>query len=147
MVTNPKIIAELERIAKEHGGCLRPENVVTEARVVKSPLHSWFTWENTEAAHQWRLYQARQLIRVVVTYAETPDKTPSRVFVSLTPDRPAGNGYRSTVSVMSNEEHRKQLLADALDEMDRFKAKYAALQELAGVFRAMDRSSRRLKAA
>jgi hypothetical protein len=38
---------------------------------------------------------------------------------------------------MSDSEDRKQLLADACDEMERFRKRYRELKELADVFEAM----------
>ena len=146
MRSNQALIAELKRIAADHGGELKPEDVVAEARIETSPLHDIFEWDDTEAAHQYRIWQARQLIRVTVTYLPNGEgKTPMRVFVSLTPDRSReGGGYRATADVLSNARMRAQLLGDALAEIDRFKAKYSALNELAEVFAALSRAERKI---
>lgn len=134
---NDRIARELRAIASANGGLLLPRDVVTAARNEDSPLHACFEWNDGDAAESWRLHQARQLIRVVVTYARTPDeKVPYRVFVSLTPDRVEG-GYRLMADVLSDEARRLQLLDDAREDMRRFQAKYAALEELAEVFAAM----------
>lgn len=131
---------ELTRLAAEHGGELQPKAVVDAARSDESPLHKSFDWDDTEAAEKWRLQQARQLIRAVVIYEKVGRQTvPCRVFVSLTPDREEdGAGYRLAHTVMSDETHRRQMLADAMAEMQRFKEKYRRLSELARVFEAMD---------
>lgn len=134
-MTDPKILEELHRIAGEHGGLLLPENVVEAASEAASPLHPWFDWDDTSAAHKHRLWQARQLISVTVTYIE---KEPVRAFVSLTTDRHSGNGYRAITEVFASQQHRTQLLKDALAEMETFRKKYNTLRELDGVFRAMD---------
>lgn len=133
---------ELQRLIVLHGRHFRPEVVVEAASAEDSPLHDSFDWNDTEAAKNWRLQQARMLIRATVTYeAVSKDKLmPCRVFVSLTPDREKGGaGYRLTSDVLSDAEHREQMLADAKDEMNRFRAKYRMLTELAEVFAAMDR--------
>jgi hypothetical protein len=147
VVKNVEVINELERIAKARHGELRVQDVVEAARPAASPLHSWFNWDDTEAAHQWRLQQARQLIRVTIAYVgDNEDSIPIRVFVSLTTDRynKDGGGYRVTTAVLSDAEHRQQLLDDAMAEMKRFRAKYNSLKELAEVFDAMTASERRL---
>lgn len=142
-MTSPEVVAELKRIAAENGGILLPERVVAEAADASSPLHSKFTWDDTEAAHNYRLWEARQLIRVCVTYLDgNKDKPPMRVFVSLTADRNEG-GYRVTSDVMSDSEQRKQLLTDALEELEAFQRKYEALKELADVFAAAKRARKR----
>lgn len=142
MITSPKVIAELNRIADQHGGLVRPEQVVEAAAVPESPLHDWFTWDDTAAAAQYRLQQARQLLRVCVQRLAGPDKPLAKVFVSLSSDRSEeGGGYRRTVSVLSDQAMRSQLLQDALDELYRFKRKYAELSELAEVFAAAEKVS------
>ena len=137
-MSNPEIIAELHRIADENDGNLRPSDVVEAARPAASPLHSQFEWRDTEAAHRYRLHQARQLISVTVEYLESKgEKIRARVFVSLTPDRHTNGGYRVMSACMSSPEYRAQLLSDAREEMRVFQQRYADLRELAAVFSAM----------
>lgn len=127
---------ELKRIAKRNGGIINPPDVVAAARSPKSPLHSKFTWDDTEAAEQYRLWQARQLIRVVVTLVPQTEKH-ERVWVSLTTDR-GQSGYRALVDVLSDQDMRSQLLEEAKAEFAVFRAKFGRLVELAKVFAAMD---------
>jgi hypothetical protein len=131
---------ELTRLAAVHNGQLLPRIVVDAARPDDSPLHSSFDWNDSAAAEKWRLTQARNLIRAVVTFEQVGNKSVAcRVFVSLTPDREEdGAGYRLTSNVMSDEGYRRQLLTDAMADMQRFKDKYRRLAELAKVFAAMD---------
>ena len=137
-----EVIQELKRIAADNGGILTAENVVLAASDPQSPLHPKFTWDDTKAAHAYRLWQARQLISVTVEYIGRDDEQaePTRVFVSLTTDRKSEGGrYRQTAAVMRQKSLRAQLLADAMQEMERFQVKYARLKELAEVFEAMRR--------
>lgn len=133
------VIAELKRIADDNDGLLRPNDIVDAARPKQSPLHSKFEWDDSEAAEKYRLWQARQLISVTVDYFGSDKRgMTTRVFVSLTPDRKYG-GYRSVETIMSDKDQRRQLLEDALKEMELFQKKYADVQELAEVFAAMKR--------
>lgn len=138
-MTDPSIIAELKQLAVECDGILTAEAVVEAAKDEASALHSQFEWDDSAAAENYRLWQARRLLNVVVEYigpVDSPLKT--RVFVSLTTDRNQKNGgYRQTVAVLSDRDQRRQLLADALDEMERFQRKYETLQELSEVIAAM----------
>jgi len=130
------VVQELQRIAASNGGILQPCAVVDAARAEDSILHDRFTWDDGEAASQYRLWQARQLIRCSVI-VEPRTETTVRAFVSLTSDRENdGGGYRETVRVMARADTRADLLADALAELEVFQRKYAALTELAGVFSA-----------
>lgn len=135
---NAQVTAELHRIAEQHGGKLRPADVVKEARAKSSPLHSSFEWDDSEAAQRYRIWQARQLISVTVEYIGSGQESKlTRVFVSLSPDRKQGGGYRSISTVMDNASQRRTLMADAVEEMERFQQKYSDLKELAEVFAAM----------
>jgi hypothetical protein len=127
-----KTIAELKRIAIENGGLLKPEIVVEEARPKSSPLHSRFEWDDSVAGQQYRIWQARQLIRVSVELLAGTDEKMD-VFVSLKTDRKDG-GYRVMSQVLSDAEMRAQMLADALSELELFRDKYQKLKELAEVF-------------
>lgn len=135
------IARELRRIAKSNGGLLLPAKVVEAARPKSSPLHSRFEWDDTEAAENYRLWQARQLIRVVVEQIEGVHGT-TEVFVSLSADRLDGRGYRITTEVCRDEDLRAQLLEDALTELEIFKLKYRRLKELAAVFEAIEKLKR-----
>ena len=127
-------MSALRRVAKENDGMVLPEVVVDAARPESSPLHKYFTWEDTEAAEKWRIHEARNLLRVTVEYIGT-DKNPVRVFVSLTNDREDEGGYRVTADVMDDAELYRMMLQDALDELESFRRKYERIKELRAIFR------------
>lgn len=58
-------IQALEEVRLAHGGKLRPPDVVEAATPEGAPLHPHFTWDDERAAHEFRLYEARHLIRTV----------------------------------------------------------------------------------
>lgn len=127
-----RITAELKRIAEKHGGILHPRNVVQEARSPESPLHKSFEWNDSAAAEQWRIEQARRLIQVSVTVLENHNK-PVRAFVSLSTDRYSGGGYMMVKSVLSDKELIDIMLKDAAAELEIFTAKFNMIQELSEV--------------
>lgn len=132
------VIDELKRIESDNGR-LRPKDVVDAARADASPLHGHFEWDDTEAAEKYRIDQARGLIRVCVEYVGGgKEKRRIQAFVNLTTDRNAGGGYRSTTQVLAMDSLRAQLIEDAMMDMDRFRAKYASISELAAVIQTMD---------
>jgi hypothetical protein len=142
MKTN-KTIQELKRIARENDGLLQPEVVVEEARPLKSPLHKKFQWDDTIAGQQYRIWQARQLIRISVEVL-TGMKERMDVFVSLSPDRDReSGGYRVMLDVLSDVQMRKQMLKDALEELENFSDKYHKLEELAEIFSAIKKVRRK----
>lgn len=132
------VALELTRIAKAHGATTcKAEWVVEAARPKSSPLHSKFNWDDAAAGHQYRLWQARQLISVTII---TVVNKPTQMFVSLRQDRhPGGAGYRTIVDVMNDDQLRASLLDDAKAEMRHFTLKYRKLTELAKVVEEMDK--------
>jgi len=132
--------AELMALAASHDGTLSPAAVVAHASNSTSALHALFTWDDTIAAARWREEQASQYLRAVVTLLPGHDGTLVRVraFVSLSVERGPGHVYRPIESVMSNDERRAVLLADAKRELAALKVKYAELTELSSVWTVLD---------
>lgn len=100
----------------ERAGALRAEDVVEEARSAKSPLHDWFEWDDSVAAEQYRLQQARQLVREIrVERVSDGAAATEHVFVNvrrLGDDEP--QAYRTTDDVRAKGEylhdvHRQRL--------------------------------------
>lgn len=133
-------LTELIRLAKQHGGEITPAQVVDVARNPDSPLHSWFEWDDTAAAEQWRLEQAKKLLRVVVTVIQHPtsgENITVRAFFSPRNEDDQGKAqrpYQPTVSMLQSKDGRRAILDTALEEFDRFQRKYEFLQELAKLF-------------
>lgn len=126
--------AELEQVRKRSRGVLLPRAVVDHARDEASALHRYFEWDDTEAAEQWRLEQARCVIRAVVILLPQAT-TEVRCYVSLQQDR-GDASYRTTADVMSNDEWRARLLEEAHRDLEALERKYRTLEELAPVFEA-----------
>lgn len=131
---------KLNEIERQNGE-LTPEAVLEEARSQNSLLHRFFEWDDSAAAYAHRLWQARVLIgRVHVRFIDDgKDRTPVRAFVNLRRDD--GQAYVNTVTAMSDEFKRAQILKRARDELIGWRNKYDALQEFAGVVMAIDRAT------
>lgn len=146
---DPQAVGErLEVLQALHGDALTAEQVVDDARDESSPLHSCFEWDDTVAAEEYRKEQARYLLRALVVVSE-PDEsdashedryeTAIRAHRAYVVVREEGDDrYVPTVRAMSDEELRKQVLAQALAELRAVQRKYAELHELARVFAAID---------
>jgi len=131
------IEAELERIRMEHGGVLNPPSVVEVAADPENILHGCFQWDDTKAAQEYRLWQARQLISTIVTILPNT-REPVRMYVSLKDDREEG-GYRGIVDVLNDADMRRRMLKEALAEFTHFKRKYQQVKELTPVFEAAEK--------
>ena len=147
MKENEQLVSELETVRGRNGGILRAEDVVEFARNDRTALHGQFQWDDSEAAAQYRLEQARKVIRMTLTILPgIGSDRPQPMYVSLLDDRtqPKG-GYRPFSEVISDDQQRQQLLRQALGEMRTFRRKYEALRALRPLFRAIDKVEERAK--
>ena len=119
---------ELERIYNTEG-VLTPAAVVDDARPEDAPLHSHFEWDDSVAGEQYRMVQARQLIRSVkVTVQPQPEAAPVqvRVFHNVA-DEDKPRKYVPLRVLMDDPESAQRVLARAWDEWLQLKRKYADL--------------------
>lgn len=134
---------ELERIYQRDGH-LTPATVVAEAKSPKSPLHSHFTWDDSEAAHQWRLQQGRVLIASIKIEVETQPDIVQRVrrFTHL-----GDEGYVGTPEALNNPMQRHLVFDQALRELESFRRKYEALIDVEQVWVAASKRKPRSRTA
>lgn len=139
---------ELEKLEKEFGW-LDPKRVVSRAKAKRSPLHGFFTWDDSEAARLQRLNEARSLVRSVevkiIDLGAKKKTVMIRAFVNLRRGRNPGEPYYSTVRVMKDRDLREVLVEKALEEATAWHRRYSHLSELAGIFQSIDRAKKRKK--
>lgn len=135
---------ELRRLHDQHGG-LFPEKVVDAARVDTSPLHEHFTWDDSEAAHQHRLNEARFLIREVkIVVHHEPDRVVKvRGFVSVIHE--GERRYMKTERALV--EHADQVLEDLRRDIEQLRRKYANLKDFNAAMRQLLEDAERGEAA
>lgn len=92
----------LESISSDDG-LLTPAAVVSAAEPADSPIHNAFEWRDYVAADRYREWQARQLIKAIITVDDkTGDKAPA--FVAIVKDVDDGareRGYQLTRVAMT----------------------------------------------
>lgn len=152
---NAQIVGEqLESIKNRNNGVLTPATVVDEARAKRSPLHSYFEWDDKSAGEKYRLQQAGYLIRHIVVRIEEPpaptgkrreDRAPIRAFVKVqTTER---RGFVAIQEAMGDDEMRQQVLKQAWSELKGWQARYREYEELSTVFTVIDTVQGELKLA
>lgn len=137
---------ELEWIRSSNQGQLHPEHVVKKAANLLSPIHQAFNWDDEKAAHEYRLWQARQLIRSVcivqkegeepipafwnVTVRSSPDEKPERYYQSSIVIAKSPEEYASALRLMQSElanaEKGLQRLYSLAPKGERMKVRRAA---------------------
>lgn len=131
MTGDPELAAKVCK-ELEAKGSFSAEELVNVSEDENAPLHDMFEWNDTIAAKKYRIEQAKKIIRsIVVVVDDKPVRY--REFSSV-----SSKTYMSTMTALSSERTREILLGAAKTEMERFKAKYKTLTELAEVFDAID---------
>ena len=126
---------ELMRI-KRRRGALTPEAIVTEAAAVRSPLHSFFEWDDTTAAQKFRLNQAVQLVRTVcVQVVRSGSSEPVSVHVFHNVESETASGEKMTHYVTVKELDREPrmksyVMEQALARLRSWTAEYESLKGL-----------------
>lgn len=135
---------QLARIEKREGA-IKPASVVSHARPESSPLHEFFTWDDTAAAEKCRLDEASRLVRSVrIVRVDMPvDEQPIiRAFVNVRSSdeeqRFEGSGYISFGRSQTVESYREQVLAAAKAELQGWARRYKDLKEFSAVYAAIE---------
>jgi hypothetical protein len=145
----------LARLSHENDGVIAARDVVAEARVASSPLHEFFEWDDSAAAREHRLHQAKKLVKAVVVQVPDSDvELPA--FSAVANDEkkkrgiagheeafaPAGTPKTFTMPLKT----RRDSLEEARRDLEKFRRAYAALDELGPVMRSIDDQMRDLDA-
>lgn len=129
------LYATLLGLYRRNNNSLRPVDVVEAARPISSPLHTYFDWDDANAAEKYRLDQARGLIRRVkvrfIDSDEEMEKVPA--FVSVV--RPTGPSYVPTEEVREDPFQSKLVLARAERDWRNLLSRYKHLQGFINVVR------------
>lgn len=129
----------IEMLRQRCKGELTPEDILDDAKNDNSPLHSFFEWSDSEAAKQYRLQQARGLIRAVVAIYVSDDKPAvrQRAYVNI---KAAGEPqhYREITHAMSQTKTRDIVLNKAMAELIGWRNRYRDLKAFADLFDQID---------
>lgn len=123
---------------KNRDGFITPGAVVEKAREETSVIHGCFEWNDENAAERYRLHQAGELLRNIVTVNVADDgcpEVPVRAFVNIRSE--SERGYKPITAVVRNPDEYGYLLECAKNELQAFTQKYATLEELGVVILAI----------
>lgn len=125
---------EFERIYNKYGE-LTQKALVDESRDKSAVLHECFEWNDAIAAEKYRLEQAGDMIRCLVSITKPDNEDDSivvRAFVKTT------EHYEPIRVSLSIEAKYAVLLNDALQDAENFKRKYENFVELKEIIDAID---------
>ena len=123
------ISRELTKIHRRHQK-LTAALVVETATPPNHPLHDLFEWDDSHAAHHYRLEQARHMLRSITIIDERISTKPIRAYVAFQqPDELAD--YKPMVEALTDANYRAQLVAEARGHLASWLETYGHLEELA----------------
>ena len=110
-------------------GYVTPLVILKDAKDKKSPLHVFFDWDDTEAAHKWRIEQAKYLLRHITVEIINDGETQTirhfhSVVVQGKIDEPPCNVYVTTDTILTDKDKRAQVVAHALRELKGWMQRY-----------------------
>jgi hypothetical protein len=119
----PDVVAyELARLHASTGR-VAPPDLIEAARPADAPLHGYFQWDDTTAAHEFRLIQARRLIRALIEVPDGDGAAPRTVYVHVSREE----GYHPIETVVRVADWFDQALTELAVKL---KSAQAALDEL-----------------
>lgn len=123
------------RALHSRDGVLTCEAVLEAARPKNSPLHGYFTWDDSRAAERYRLIEAGKLIATVrIEYRQK--KAAQIIYTPAFIPTGTNEGkrqYYPVEEVTRNDFLREKALADARSEMESTRARYSHLVDLLGL--------------
>lgn len=145
--TTTEVAKHIRALYDEHGGKLTARILLEAATPDTHPLHVLFEWDDTTAAQNYRLEQARRLIRSCkVTFADSAgNKRTVREFQSVVirdPDHPKNAGlgeshirvYRATADVVRDTTSAEALSRQFKLEWELFRKRWEDFDEFKKLF-------------
>lgn len=130
---------ELERLFPE--GYVDKEALLKSAQKRNSPLHQYFEWDDAKAANNYRLDQARHLLRSIVVIIDNKE-IPYYHNVKIEDD---GNKYVDVFQCKESPDLWSQVLASALSEAEVWARRYENYQELEPIRAAIRQTKEKVK--
>jgi hypothetical protein len=118
MIDKKAVQEELAKLYASSGE-LKPSEVVEAASDPTSPLHLCFEWDDSAAAHEHRLWQARRLIRLTLVVSNDGKEEPY-VHVPVASCRQAGGegAYHPMSFVVSKPDLYERALLELTGKVD-----------------------------
>ena len=120
---------------------VRPQDILSDAADPKSPLHDAFDWDDSSAAHKWRLHQAGSIIVGIEVVEKDGDGndaySPVRAFVRVHRENEKP-GYMPIAEAMRDNVTRHQVLRIAKMEAKAWASRYRKYEEFSRVVEVID---------
>ncbi len=114
------------------GVVVTPERLLQEASNPRNPLHRYFEWDDSRAAHKWRLEQARQMLMASKFVAQIRDQAGNAQNVTVRKLIPLnrGEGFKMRNDIVSRKDTRDAFIHQRLEALRGWCASVSDLNEL-----------------
>ena len=116
------------------GESATPDQILEYAERPDTELHKCFEWDDSVAAHHYRLQQARTVVRHLVVVPQTQNAEPQKFRLLQKTDA----GYKPTKIIYQIKSEYEKLLERAMGELRAFKQRYHNLVELEEILALID---------
>ena len=114
----------------------KPSDLVRLAKNKKSPLHTYFDWDDASAANKWRHSQAVRMIQAVAIVDGNGDKL--RKWHSVTIKKGSGLSFVDNTKVQESEDLISQVVNNAWQALKGWQRRYGQYKEFFGVNEAIN---------
>lgn len=120
----------IEQLIKANGGKVSPADVVKDAKKQASVFHDYFEWDDSKAAVGYRLVQAREIVRGIVTVVKVAGRdVEQRSFYSVTDPTTQAPIYVKMDQVAKNKGYAGELMQRLIIQLDNAKVTIQMLLE------------------
>lgn len=115
------------------GDTYTPEQIVEKATDESTELHKCFEWDDSAAAHKYRLSQAQGIVRCLVMVNEKVEDKELPKVRAIVSTNMRENTYEPVKITIRNVDSYERLKAEALRELEAFRKKYAVIEEIGDI--------------
>lgn len=126
--------AVMDEMEEKLGRDVEAQDVLDAARPEKSPLHGLFTWDDSKAAEQFRLSQARCVIRCLRVTPIEPGVSaqPRRVRLAMGRNDERPGGYARAVTLRDDRHKADFVIAEGMRLLAGVRRRVEEIDEVAG---------------
>jgi hypothetical protein len=118
---------------QEIGDRYTPEQIVDKAKDESTELHKCFEWDDSAAAHKYRLSQAQGIVRCLVLVNEKVEDKELPKVRAIVSTNMRENTYEPVKITIRKVDSYERLKAEALRELEAFRKKYAVIEEIGDI--------------
>ena len=132
-----KLAQEIKALRRSDGS-YSPEDLLSWAKHnPKSLLHASFEWDDSVAANEYRLEQARKILRRFIVVVKGKTQEVGLISVTSRRDDPTKGSYLTQPTIAASKVLRAEVLDQTVIQLRGLKERYGWLHELDDVWNAV----------